>query len=111
MKALLSVLALLMVAPAWADDADGTQSEVRVKVDYLGQGQFTFRKANYNYTGLLAAIHAVYPGLHISKVFVDMGQMAPVGDTMQVCQLKRDLGALVKMQFIVNGVKQELFCN
>jgi len=84
---------------------------VKLQVTYLGLGQFSFEKTQYDYTGLLAAIRAEYLGVHITKVNVDMGQMAAVNDTLKVCQLKHDLGALVKMHFVVNGVKQELFCN
>ena len=111
MKALLAALALLMVAPAWADDASGTQPDVVVRVAYMGMGQFYYKKTQYNYKELLAALQTEYLGLHITGVSVDMGQLAPVSDTLKVCQLKRDLGALVKMHFVVNGVKQEIFCN
>ena len=111
MKGFVAGLALLMVAPAWADDVSGAPDEVKVRVTYLGMGQFSFEKKQYDYDGLLAAIRAEYLGVHITRVSVDMGQVAAVSDTMQVCQLKRDLGALVKMHFIVNGVKQEIFCN
>jgi hypothetical protein len=111
MKGLLIGLVLLMASPAWADDAGAVQEEVNVKVAYLGMGQFVFKRTQYDYKGLLAAIQAEYQGLHVTKVNVDMGQLAPVSDTMRVCQLKRDLGTLVRMHFVVNGVKQELFCN
>jgi len=111
MKGLVAALALLMVAPAWGDDASGTQADVVVRVAYLGMGQFFYKKVQYDYKGLLAALQAEYQGLHITGVSVDMGQMAPVGDAMKVCQFKRDLGALVKMHFTVNGVNQEIFCN
>src|SRR5882724_7098680 len=110
MRILTAAILMLALMPAWADDTGAVQEEVKVRVAYLGMGQFFYKKVQYDYKGLLAAIQADYLGLHVSYVNVDMGQLAPVSDTMQVCQLKRDLGALVRMHLVVNGVKQELFC-
>src|SRR5882724_3372723 len=111
MRILTAAILMLALMPAWADDTGAVQEEVKVRVAYLGMGQFFYKKVQYDYKGLLAVLQAEYQGLHVTDVSVDMGQMAPVGDAMKVCQLKRDLGALVKMHFKVNGVKQELFCN
>jgi|SRR5579859_7386443 len=111
MKGLVGLLALLMVASAWADDASDTQSEVKIRIAYMGMGQFYYKKKQYDYNGLLAAIQADYQGVHVTDVSVDMGELAPVSDTLRVCQLKRDLGALVEMHFVVGSETREQFCS
>lgn len=68
---------MLLLAPLAAARAD---SSVVVRLAYLGQGQFLFKKTTYDYMGLVQGVQADYAGEHIDLVVVNMGQVASVND-------------------------------
>lgn len=107
MRSLLLAVSLLLVSTAWADD--GT---LDLSVKYKGSGQFSFEKKDYgSYGDLLTAIRAKYSAQHITTIQVHMGTVYTVDDTLKVCRLKHDTGALITLHFIVDGQKNQLFCN
>ena len=107
MRSLLLAASLLMVTAAWADDG-----ALNLSVTYKGADQFSFETKDYgSYGDLLAAIRAKYGTQHITSIEVQMGTVYTVNDTLKVCRLKHDTGALITMNFIVDGQKNQLFCN
>ncbi len=107
MRSLLLAVSLLMVTAAWADD--GT---LDLSVTYKGADQFSFEKKDYgSYADLLRAIRRKYGAQHITTIEVHMGTVYTVDDTLKVCRLKHDTGAMISMHFIVDGQKNQLFCN
>lgn len=107
MRAVVAVLAILMLTPAWADD--GT---LDLSVMYKGGDQFTFEKKDYgSYGELLTAIRAKYGSQHITTIQVHMGKLSSVEDTLKVCRLKHDTGAFITMHFMADGQKNQLYCN
>lgn len=107
MKSVLLAATMLMVSTAWADDG-----ALDLSVTYKGADQFTFEKKDYgSYGDLLTAIHAKYGSQHITTIEVHMGTTYTVNDALKVCRLKHDTGALITMHFVVDGQKNQIYCN
>ena len=104
----LMISAMLLLAPAMAAHA----GPVVVRLAYVGQGQYVFKKTVYDYTALVQAIQAAYQDEHIDLISVYMPQGTSVIDRKQVCRLRADLGTQLKMHLdIGNGETREQFCN
>jgi hypothetical protein len=99
--------AALSLAPVAATLAD----PVVVELTYLGHGQFSFQKKQYDYDALVSAVQAVYLYKHFDGVSVDMGTAASQMDKGQVCPLRQSLQTQVQMFITVDGEKRTFFCN
>jgi hypothetical protein len=102
------IAAVLLLAPFMAAQA----GPVVVEVTYLGQGQYVFKKKIYDYRRVVKVIRADHQDEHIDLVSVKMPQGASLTDRNEVCHLRQDLLAQVKMHLDVgDGETREQFCN
>ena len=104
------IAAALLLAPLMAAQA----GPVVVEVSYLGQGTYLFKKKTYRYEKLVKAIKADHENVAIDLVSVNMPQGTTLLDRKEVCHLRQDLGAQVKMHLDVgdgSGTTTPQFCN
>jgi hypothetical protein len=111
MRSKVGIVAALFLAAAMAAQA---AAPLVVKVGYLGQGHYLFKKKTYDHAGVVQVIQAKYQGEHIDLISVHVVAGASVADRRDICQLRHDLGAQLKMHVEVGDgtdSTQEQFCN
>ena len=104
------IAAALLAAPLIAVQA----APLNVNLTYLGHGQYLFQKNAYDHTGVVKAVQAAYPGQPIDLVSVVVPAGSTLLDRRDICRLRVELQAQVKMHLIVGDgttTTQPQFCN